>query len=54
MYQPGGKIYVFLSFNTSKSCILKQRQITIGGLLKISKVLINKQMTTVNLKIYNY
>ena len=47
-------MYVLLSFNTPKSSILKQRQITIGGLLKISKVLINNQMTTVNLKIYNY
>ena len=25
IYQPGGKIYTFLSFNTPKSCILKQR-----------------------------
>ena len=52
IYQPGGNIYAFLNFSTPKSCILKQLQITIGGLLKISKVLINKQKATVNLKIY--
>ena len=43
----GGKIYVFRSFKCPQSCILKQPQISFGGLLKISKVLINKQKTTI-------
>ena len=45
-------MYAFRSIKTT--CILKQLQITIGRLFKISKVLINKQKLPVNLKFYNY
>ena len=37
IYQPGDKIYAFLSFSAPKSCILKLLQITIGELLRFQK-----------------
>ena len=43
MHHPRGKINAFLSFNTPKNSTLNQLKIKIRELLKISKVLINKQ-----------
>ena len=43
-HQPGGKIYVFRTFETPKSCILKQLEIkSLGSHSRFQKLHIDKQ-----------
>ena len=55
MHQPGGEMYVFRTFETPKSSILKQLEMkTLGSHSRFQKFQIDKQKAHMYLKLCNY
>ena len=55
MHQPGSKVYISRTFETSKGSILKQLEIKIlSSHSRFQKFQINKQKTHMYLKLCNY